>query len=60
MITSGGVRTAADINIMTIAFLLLLDKNWGVTIPIFVRKRLIKGSSKTRPKSNVNVPIKEI
>ena len=53
-------KVAAAINIRTIACFLLLDKNLGVTIPIFVRKRLINGSWKITPKAKVKVPTKEI
>ena len=60
VITSGGVRIADKINIQTIAYFLLLDKNPGVTMPIFVRKRITKGTWKTALKANVNIPIKEI
>ncbi len=60
VIISGGVKIAAKINIKTIACFLFLDKKYGVTMPILVRKRLAKGNSKTRPKANVNIPTKEI
>jgi hypothetical protein len=60
VIISGGVRIAANINIKTMACFLLSDKNLGVIIPIFVRKRLTNGIWKTIPKARVKVDINEI
>ena len=45
--TSGGVIIAATINITTIECLLYFIKNAGVIRPIFVRTKVIRGSSKT-------------
>ena len=60
VITSGGVRIAAAINIKTIACRLFFVRKAGVTTPILVRKRIAKGNSNTRPNANVNIPTKEI
>ena len=44
-----GVMNAATNKIITTAYLRVLDKNLGVTIPIFVSKKTITGISNAIP-----------
>jgi hypothetical protein len=56
---SGGVKTAARINIISTAYLLFLDKTPGVTIPTFERKSIARGSWKAIPNAILRIAIND-
>jgi hypothetical protein len=59
--TSGvGVRIAAMMKLIRIAYFRFFDRNWGVTIPSMDRSVITTGSSKTTPKARVNLVMKSM
>ena len=61
LIMSGvGVRIAATMKLMRMAYLRFLERNCGVTTPIRLRIVITTGSSKTSPKASANLITKSV
>jgi hypothetical protein len=58
-ITSGGVTMAAKTKIRRMAYFLCLANILASITPILARSRRTTGNSKTRPKTNKNLMLKE-
>jgi|GEM_PF-6912116 len=55
-----GVRMAAMMKLIRIAYLRFLDRNWGVTRPSMESRVITTGSSNTTPNASVNLMMKSM
>ena len=60
MMSGVGVRTAARMKLMRMAYFLFFDRNCGVTTPIMERSVMTTGISKTSPNARVNLRTKSV